>query len=268
MSVSQRQALFEHCPRLLGSETLTGEDVSVHMTIADDEGIATQIHKERIYSFDIQHQRDRLHLKGYHFSANIWLEPRMRVDVTTDASAGDLVCSVLENLLRFLVAYRLLSLGGVLLHSACAVRDEQAYLFFGVSGAGKSTLSRRAVEAGWQLLSDDLNAVTLEGDRIFVQQVPFTGIFDSPAQVTGQFPLAQIFLLEQHPTNSIGCMMAGRAMASLIVCSPFVNVDPFRRDMLQDVLLSLGRHMPVKRLRFRQDIDAELIPKLLESQHG
>lgn len=41
------------------------------------------------------------------------------------------------------------------LHGAALVRDSQAVMLVGRSGAGKSTLAFQAIEAGYQLLSDD-----------------------------------------------------------------------------------------------------------------
>ncbi|MEO8505742.1 MAG: hypothetical protein ABI609_17740, partial [Acidobacteriota bacterium] len=74
----------------------------------------------------------------------------------------------LENLFRVLVAYRVVELGGVLLHSTGIVPSSSsegtaaAVVCYGASGAGKSTLSRLAQDAGQHLSSDDLNAVLLE----------------------------------------------------------------------------------------------------------
>lgn len=57
---------------------------------------------------------------------------------------------------QVVMMYYLASRGGVLVHAAAMVAEEQALLFPGVSGAGKSTLTRSLSKDGWaELLSDD-----------------------------------------------------------------------------------------------------------------
>jgi hypothetical protein len=52
------------------------------------------------------------------------------------------------------------------LHGSAIVIDGKAYAFVGDSGAGKSTLASAFIKSGYQLLTDDVIAVTLSKDDI------------------------------------------------------------------------------------------------------
>lgn len=52
------------------------------------------------------------------------------------------------------------------LHGSAVVVDGKAYAFVGDSGAGKSTLAAAFLRLGYPLLTDDVIAVTLTGDRV------------------------------------------------------------------------------------------------------
>jgi len=71
--------------------------------------------------------------------------------------------------------------GGLLLHAAMLERDGRALLLAGAPGAGKSTLSVALATSGFGYLSDDVVAVTPEGD--------FCGLAFSPALKPGAWPL-------------------------------------------------------------------------------
>src|SRR6185369_17923284 len=84
---------------------------------------------------------------------------------------------IFENLLRIVVAYHMLELGVVLLHSAALADERGAHVFFGPSGAGKSTISRLGSAAGRSVLSDDMNALRIADDAVVVEKLPFAGDF-------------------------------------------------------------------------------------------
>ena len=50
-------------------------------------------------------------------------------------------------------------LGGIALHAATLVRDNQAILVMAPSGTGKTTTSLALTDGGWQLMADDLSLV-------------------------------------------------------------------------------------------------------------
>ena len=69
----------------------------------------------------------------------------------------------------------LAKIGGVLLHSAVAVKDGVGYVFAGRSGAGKSTLAGFCHAAGWRILNDDRVLVFRRGAEWRVAGTPWHG---------------------------------------------------------------------------------------------
>ena len=60
-------------------------------------------------------------------------------------------------------------------HASCVAFEGLGVLLRGPPGAGKSDLALRAVEAGAQLVADDLVALDLRGDRIWARALPRAG---------------------------------------------------------------------------------------------
>jgi hypothetical protein len=166
------------------------------------------------------------------------------------------------NALRIAMAHRLLERGGVLLHSAGVAEGEHAFVFFGRSGAGKSTLARLSHEAGYEVLSDELNALWEEDDVLVVERLPFAGDFGRDREAAGlpgdsgarrRFPLAALLALAQGRPPRREEMPRGRAVAELAACAPFVNVDPHRSPRLLETLERMTARFPVERLTFDLD---------------
>lgn len=147
----------------------------------------------------------------------------------------------------------LLEAGGALLHSAAVVDEGGAVLFVGVSGAGKSTVSRRALESGRAVLSDDLNAVVREGGRVWVEQAPFTGDLGPANTVRGRFPLARVLRLRKGETAALRAMGRAEVLALLAGCSPYVNADPVRREQVLGNLEGSLAGVPADELTFPRD---------------
>jgi hypothetical protein len=67
------------------------------------------------------------------------------------------------------VSYALLKLGIESLHATAIGTNDGAIGFVGDSGFGKSTLAASFLQAGWQLLTDDLLALKPRGNSLLVQ---------------------------------------------------------------------------------------------------
>src|SRR5262249_46722626 len=85
------------------------------------------------YAMDFAHGPRSVRLAGLHLMARLDWTPDLSGALWT-AEEGDLFPGICENFLRVLVAYRLLALGGVVLHSAGIAlgtegEDEGAFLF-------------------------------------------------------------------------------------------------------------------------------------------
>ena len=52
-------------------------------------------------------------------------------------------------------------------------------------------------------------------------------------------PLGALLRLEQDVDDALTPLSRAETLACLLTCAPFVNVDPYRRDRLQQALLDL-----------------------------
>jgi hypothetical protein len=86
----------------------------------------------------------------------------IRYTPLSDASSGAFLAYVLSSALSF----SLLKLGKEHLHATCVVVDGQAFGFLGQPGDGKSTLAASFLDAGHQLLTDDLLVLADEGGQL------------------------------------------------------------------------------------------------------
>ena len=149
------------------------------------------------YHLDFDYHSHSVRVAGLKFMGLLEWHQDLAGAVWTSALDPDRFCEVFENFLRATTQYHVLGLGGLLVHSAALVIDDAAYLFPGRSGAGKSTLSRLAAARHWQILSDELNALSVREAITYVQQVPFAGDFGRTSRSDTSFPLAGIFSLRQ-----------------------------------------------------------------------
>jgi hypothetical protein len=170
---------------------------------------------------------------------------------------GALFPGIFENFLRVLVAYRLVELGGVVLHSAGVASGSGAFLFLGPSGAGKTTLSRMSEDRGRTVLSDDLNALLPssgpEPGRPRVVKLPFTGDLGERRAAAPPSPLRGLLRLEKGADDALRPLSPGETLALLFACSPFVNADPHRQESLLTNLAGLAAAAPAQALTFNLD---------------
>ncbi len=182
-------------------------------------------------TLDSSHSPAEVRVAGLDLMARLeWRSRALSAALWTPAEGGPWFAGVLENVFRMLVAYRLLEIGGLLLHSAALSRGDAAWVFPGRSGAGKSTLSGLAAAQGCAVLSDDLNALAPEGSRFTVEGVPFAG--DQRATSRERRLLAGVGLLRQGAPVGFTPASRGEAIAGLLSCAPYVNQDPHRLEAL------------------------------------
>ncbi|HZF11396.1 MAG TPA: hypothetical protein VFE33_21610 [Thermoanaerobaculia bacterium] len=203
------------------------------------------------YAMDFDHDERSVRLAGLHLMARLDWAPALGGALWT-SEERELFPGIFENLLRVLVAYRLVELGGAVLHSAGVTDGDGAFLFLGPSGAGKTTLSRLSEAAGRTVLSDDLNAL-LPGPgpgRAQVVKLPFTGDLGERREGSPPRPLRGLLQLAKGPEDALQPLSSGAALALLFTCSPFVNADPLRRERLLDILAGLAAAAPARVLTF------------------
>ena len=197
------------------------------------------------YTYERDYQSDRVLLAGLGFFGRISLRPPFCGRLWTSAAAPEDFQGVFENFLRVLVTYRIAAMGGVLLHSAAIAKEGRAFVLAGISGAGKSTSSRLALQAGWEVLSDDLNALRPEGADWAVEKVPFAGDLGPTTTAAGSYPLDGVLWLEKADGHGLHETSKAVLLARLLSCAPLLNEDPFRVDQalvtLNTLVLALGR---------------------------
>jgi hypothetical protein len=170
--------------------------------------------------------------------------------VSCHYAAAALFGSIVENMLRVLIAYDVLNRGGVMLHSAAIVRDRVAAALFGHSGAGKSTVSELALAAGCSVVSDDINLIEPCGDAWCVTPVPFSGTLGLASDLDEPIPLHGLFRLLKSDRDGLRPCSPGQSVALLSGCAPFVNRDVHRAGQLMKVLVALSASLPVRGLEF------------------
>ncbi len=218
------------------------------------------------YTFDRLYLEREVNLAGMNFLVRIARVPELSACLWTSANQKDNFPFIFENVFRVLVAYRLMELGGAILHSACVAHEGRAYLMLGHSGAGKTTFSRMALEAGWEVLSDDMNAVRLEDRRWVVEKLPFAGDLGQTPCRSNRYPLAGIFRLNKSDHNRLSPWSRGQAVAKALGCSPVVNDDPFRTEPLLNALETMMASVPTRQLEFSLDGGAlSLLAEVLKS---
>jgi hypothetical protein len=157
----------------------------------------------------------------------------------------------IDAVLRILHSLVLAKQGGLLLHSASAIRNGKAFLFAGVSGAGKTTISRLAPR-DVTLLTDEISYVRRQQDSYIAYGTPFTGELAKLGENVSA-PVAALYLLAQGTENRIEPVAPGEAVRSLLGNVLFFAEEP---DVVQSVFglaFDFVSRVPVSRLTFVPD---------------
>jgi hypothetical protein len=193
-----------------------------------------------VYDFDLFFGPEGVWLAGNQGMGHVRLGPSPAATFWTSLTTGFSWVEFFENALRVLAVHRMLDRHSVLLHSAALAREGKALLMVGNTGRGKTSLSRIGLEAGWQVMSDDLNALTLgETGELTVVKMPFAGELGRTQSRAGEYPLMDLVLLDENADGS-SRLDPGKTTAALLSCCPFLNTDPHRVDRLMDLLTSLA----------------------------
>ena len=206
------------------------------------------------YALDRDRTAHSLSLVNHHLMARLDWQPGLRAALWTPDTAALLDEHAFDNFFRMLVAHRLLDCGGVLLHSAAVVVRQRAFVFSGHSGAGKTTVSRLALAAGHEVLSDDINAISVNADGVWVERLPYAGDLGRTAPpASGRYPLAGLLRLRQARHNAIVPISLAEAYAALLANAPFVNTDHHSDTRLAANLEEILARIPARILDFRRD---------------
>lgn len=196
------------------------------------------------YTLDLAPGAGELRLAGLGLAARVSGARRERAVLWVADEGDGTFAGSCENVLRVLVAHRLLTLGGLMLHAAGVAEGGAAVVAMGRSGAGKSTFARCAAARGAEVLSDDLVALLPTSGVPRVAALPFTGDLPAAPPAARPVPLAGLLRLEQHPADTLQALGAAEGLATLLACTPVVNVDPWRRDDLLAAATALRAAAP------------------------
>jgi hypothetical protein len=214
-------------------------------------------------TFDLDPQPHAVRVAGLRFVARLDWRPSLVGALWTCVGDDPELAMVFENFFRLAAAYDLAASGGALLHSAAVEVEDGAIVLFGASGAGKTTVAERALEAGLRVLSDDLNAVVVNGRGARVEKVPFAGTHGGGPEPLPPLPLRALGRLRQSAAVAATPVSRGAALAALFAAAPFVNADPYRGPALEASLLALVNAVPVVELSFARDSPfAEIVAAL------
>ena len=157
----------------------------------------------------------------------------------------------IDAVLRIVHSLMLARQGGLLLHSASAIRNGKAFLFAGVSGAGKTTISRLAPPDA-TLLTDEISYVRRHERGYTAFGTPFTGELAKLGENVSA-PVTALYLLAQGPENRIDPVApadAARALLANILF--FAEHEELVQSTFHSAFEFVSR-VPVSRLTFVPD---------------
>ncbi len=194
-----------------------------------------------------------------------------------------------------LVMACLLRQRGVLcLHASVVARNGRCIAILGKKRAGKSTTAAALVQAGWQLLADDVAAVTFDGEafhiqagyprmrlapeavttlygtveclpRVYSRQVKHYVDLDANGSPYGTFlphslPLTTIYILGQRSTTSfeITDMPPQKKVVSLAfnTVGNYMVIDAAMRAREFALMSQLAQRAPIRQLHLPNQLDA------------
>ncbi len=206
-----------------------------------------------IYTLDRDYGPRRIRIAGLELMAMLDWSPHLSAALWSATETPPGFNLAFDNVLRLVSAYALLARGGVLLHSAGVSDGTWAWIGFGHSGAGKSTLSGLALDAGQQVLSDDLNALRYKDGQWLAQRVPFAGELGPTLGDDRSYPIAGLCRLAKGAEHRLIPLARPEALAALVGSAPYINQDPYRVLDLVATLESLLRAVDCHDLTFRKD---------------
>lgn len=236
LSEPQMSALGERYGDRCEAGRSGGDSIRVHVfTVGDDEFRPVEQDGQPL-EFDFDYGESWVRFAGRRMMAQVQWRPRLCAALWTPLNGGAEFLETFENFCRVVAAYRLLELGGAVIHSSGVTDGDRAWIFYGHSGAGKTTLARRCQEEGYTVLSDDINALFLDAERPVVAKMPFAGELGRSNDRVGPFPLAGIHGLEKAERNTWRPLSHATAVAALVGSAPFLNHDTYRVGRLMENL--------------------------------
>lgn len=151
---------------------------------------------------------------------------------------------------------RLVNHDGFMLHCAIVLVDNKANIFLGTSGAGKSTIAKKAVEAGYQVLTDDSAIFRFVNSKLTVFSAPYqstSGLIGLP----GEYEVEDFYVLTQKEYDSLTKIKRGVFLDCLLKqmyeSQFWAHVFPFNGEGLGH---SVGKKLMKKAYNISKKFDA------------
>ena len=203
------------------------------------------------YRIALAHGDDTIAVAGIGFTANIDRTP-LRVQMQT-CLTDEWFLGAFENLFRVVACYRLFGEGALVMHSAAFTDGVRGFLFCGRSGAGKTTLCRLADELKLDILSDELNAVTISEGSFELQAMPFAGDFGGAPRPHPPYLLTGLLGLAHGAAPSVHRCSKAEAVSRIVASCPYINADSSLVDELTSRAAILIERVPLRILSFAKD---------------
>lgn len=122
----------------------------------------------------------------------------------------------------------ILKYNGILLHSSCVVKDNQAYLFSAPSGTGKSTHTNLWLKEfkDAYILNDDKPAIIFKDNTLYAAGTPFSGKHDISKNLL--VPIKGICFIERSLNNWIKEISSKQAIFEILNQTERI---PYENDM-------------------------------------
>jgi hypothetical protein len=201
-----------------------------------------------VYLVDVTHHGHETRMSGPGFSATVE-RPSLRTRLRT-CLEDEWFSAAFENVFRCLASLRLFSEGRLVLHSGAFTDGRRSFLFCGRSGAGKSTLCSLADGRGLQVLSDELNALGFDGDRLTIHAMPFAGDFGGVPAPRSKYPLTALLGLQQSEKASLQPCSRAQALSRIVAACPYINTDEELSEGLWAIAAQIVEAAPLQILSF------------------
>ena len=157
----------------------------------------------------------------------------------------------LANFLRQAALRLALRQGGAVVHGACIVRRDEAFIFYGPSGAGKTTVC--TLSDGFEVANDDLTAILKSGERLEAWGMPRAKRFPALSGRTGPFRIRAVFKLVQDTQTFLEPLPAALALAQLAALPK--QFSDGQAEQALHVLSDMVKTVPCYALHFTKSRD-------------
>lgn len=144
--------------------------------------------------------------------------------------------------------------GGILLHAAGLVSQQEGIVFTGPSGAGKSTIARMFADRQASVLSDERVVLRVENESLSLYGSPWVGSGEYAANTSA--PLVALYVINHaQDRHRIARIPASTAVSRLLQQSflPHWDRDCIERSL--DFLMSVVSSVPCRSLAFLKQAD-------------